>query len=85
MPETTKDRLVELYESLAEFDTDQAAPSNVGTVYNALLEQAKVERPTDPVVAALDPVPVSSGSEFADITCGALRTVVQQVISALDS
>jgi hypothetical protein len=37
MTETTKDRLVELSGSLAEFDTDQAAPSNVGTVYNALL------------------------------------------------
>ncbi len=84
MPETTKDRLVELYESLGEFDTDQAAPSNVGTVYNALLEQAKAERPADPVVVALDPVPISSGSEFADITCGALRTVVQQLTSALE-
>jgi hypothetical protein len=83
MTETTQDRLVELYESLAEFDTDQAAPSNVGTVYNALLEQAKAEAPADPVVAALDPVPVSSGSEFADVTCGALRTVLQQLISAL--
>jgi hypothetical protein len=82
MAETTQDRLVELYESLAEFDTDQASPANVGTVYNALLEQTKAERPTDPVVAALNPVPVSSGSEFADITCGALRTVVQQLISA---
>jgi hypothetical protein len=84
MTETTKDRLVELYESLGEFDTDQTAPSNVGTVYNALLEQVKVERPADPVVTALDPVSISSGSEFADITCGALRTVVQQLISALD-
>lgn len=82
MPESTKDRLVELYESLAEFDTDQTAPSNVGTVYNALLEQAKAERSADPVVDALDPVPISSGSEFADITCGALRTVIQQVISS---
>jgi len=84
MPETTKDRLGELYGSLAEFDTDQAAPSNVGTVYNALLGEAKAERPGDAVVAALDPVPISSGSEFADITCGALRTVVQQLIGALD-
>ena len=85
MTETTKDRLIELYESLGEFDTDQAAPSNVGTVYNALLEQAKVEEPRDPVVAALDPVHVSSGSEFADITCGALRTVIQQLISAYEN
>lgn len=84
MTETTKDRLTELFESLSEFSTDQTAPSSVGTVYNALLEQAKVEKPGDPVVAALDPVPISSGSEFADITCGALRTVIQQLISALD-
>jgi hypothetical protein len=84
MAETTRDRLTELYEGLAEFDTDQAAPSNVGTVYNALLGQAKVEKSTDPVVSALEPVSVSEGSEFADITCGALRTVVQQLISALD-
>lgn len=84
MAKTTKDRLVELYESLAEFDTDQAAPANVGTVYNALLGQTKAEKPADPVVVALDPVPMSSGSEFADITCGALRTVIQQLISAFD-
>jgi hypothetical protein len=79
-----KEGLVELYESLAEFDTDQAAPSSVGTVFNALLGQAKAERPGEPVVAALEPVTVPSGSEFADVTCGALRTVVQQVITALD-
>lgn len=84
MSETTKDRLDELLESLGEFDTDQTAPANVGTVYNALLEQTKIEKPADPVVTALDPVPVSSGSEFADITCGALRTVVQQLISAFE-
>ena len=84
MPDA-KERLVELYESLAEFDTDQAAPANVGTVYNALLGQAKGELPGDPVIAALEPVAISGGSEFADITCGALRTVVQQLISALDA
>jgi hypothetical protein len=76
--------LLELYESLAEFDTDQTAPSTTGTVFNALLGQAKAEKPTEPVIAALEPVAVSSGSEFADITCGALRTVVQQLITALD-
>ena len=80
----TKDRLVELYESLAEFDTDQTAPAATGTVYNALLGDAKSERPSDSVVAALEPVAISSGSEFADITCGALRTATQQLISALD-
>ena len=80
----TKQRLVELYESLTEFDTDQTAPASTGTVYNALLDQAKAEKAADPVVAALEPVRISSGSEFADITCGALRTVTQQLISALD-
>jgi hypothetical protein len=84
MAETTKDRLVELHDSLSEFDTDRTAPSDVGTVYNALLAQTKVEKPADPVVAALSPVSISSGSEFADVTCGALRTVIQQLISALD-
>ena len=79
-----KKRLVELYESLGEFDTDQTAPANIGTVYNALLGEAKGEVPGDPVVAALDPVPIAGGSEFADVTCGALRTVIQQLISALD-
>ena len=79
-----EERLVDLYESLAEFDTDQAAPASIGTVFNALLGQAKAEKPGDPVVAALEPVAVSSGSEFADATCGALRTVVQQLITALD-
>ena len=38
----TKNRLVELYESLAEFDTSQTAPSSVGTVFNALLGEAKL-------------------------------------------
>jgi hypothetical protein len=80
-----KEGLVELYGSLAEFDTDQAAPSSVGTVFNALLGQAKTEKPGEPVIAALEPVVLSSGSEFADITCGALRTVVQQLIIALDA
>jgi hypothetical protein len=80
----TKDRLIELYESLEEFDTDQAAPASVGTVFNALLAEAKAAKPRDSVVAALEPAGVSSGSEFADITCGALRTVTQQLISALD-
>jgi hypothetical protein len=80
----TKDRLTDLYESLDEFDTDQAAPSSIGTIYNALLDQAKAARPGDAVVVALEPVAISSGSEFADITCGALRTVTQQLISALD-
>jgi hypothetical protein len=79
-----KEGLVELYKSLGEFDTDQAAPSSVGTVFNALLGQAKAEKPGDPVVAALEPVAVSSGSEFADITCGALRTVTNQLVTALD-
>jgi hypothetical protein len=46
--------------------------------------QAKGEVPGDPVIAALEPVAISGGSEFPDITCGALRTVVQQLIGALD-
>jgi hypothetical protein len=79
-----KEGLVELYGSLAEFDTDQATPASIGTVFNALLGQAKAEKPGDPVVAALEPVVLSSGSEFADITCGALRTVTRQLITALD-
>jgi hypothetical protein len=79
-----KEGLVEFYESLAEFDTDQAAPASVGTVFNALLGQAKAEKPGQPVVAAVEPVVLSSGSEFADITCGALRTVVQQLLLAID-
>jgi hypothetical protein len=79
-----KEGLVELYGSLGEFDTDQAAPASVGTVFNALLAQAKAEKPGEPVVAALEPVAVPSGSKFADVTCGALRTVTQQLITALD-
>lgn len=79
-----KEGLAEFYASLGEFDTDQTAPSSVGTVFNALLGQAKVEKPGDSVVAALEPVAVPSGSEFADITCGALRTVTQQLITALE-
>ncbi len=80
-----KERLVELYESLAEFDTDRTAPANVGKVFNALLDQAKADKPADPVVSALEPIPITEGSEFADTTCGALRTLVQQLITALDS
>jgi hypothetical protein len=82
--EEAKAGLIELYESLAEFDTDRTAPASVGTVFNALLEQTKAEKPADPVVTALQPVTITSGSEFADITCGALRTVIKQLIGALD-
>jgi hypothetical protein len=80
----TKDRLAELYESLGEFDTDQTAPASTGTIFNALLADAKREKSDDSVVAALEPVAISSGSEFADITCGALRTALRQLISAYD-
>jgi hypothetical protein len=77
-------RLAELEASLAELDAKDTAPASTGDVFNALLGEAKKERGTDPVVAAIDPVGKSfEGSEFAEINCGALRALIQQLLAAL--
>jgi len=78
-------RLAELEASLDEFDAKDTASASVGDVFNALLGEAKKQRRSDPVVAAIDPVAKSfEGSEFAEITCGALRALIQQLRAALD-
>jgi hypothetical protein len=80
-----KSRLVELDRSLAELGSNDSAPAGIGDVFNALLTEAKAQEADDPVVKAIDPVTKSfEGSEFADITVGALRALVGQLIAAVD-
>lgn len=63
-------RLTELEESLVGFDAKDPVPAGVGDVFNALLSE----------VVAIESVGKSSdGSEFAEINCGALRTLVPAV------
>jgi len=77
-------RLAELEASLDEFDTKDTAPASVGDVFNALLGEAKTQKGSDPVIAAIEPLGKSfEGSEFAEINCGALRTLIQQMLAAL--
>jgi hypothetical protein len=77
-------RLSELDKSLDELGSNDSAPAGTGDVFNALLAEAGSQMPDDPVVAAIDPVPKSfAGSEFADITVGALRALVQQLRAAV--
>lgn len=78
-------RLVELEASLDEFDAKDTAPASVGEVFNALLGEAKEQKGADPVIAAIEPVGKSfEGSEFAEINCGALRTLIHQLLAALE-
>jgi hypothetical protein len=78
-------RLADLDASLDEFDAKDTAPTRVGDLFNALLgEEAKQQRGADTVVAAIEPVSKSfDESEFADISCGALRASIQQLLAAL--
>lgn len=80
-----KNRLEELDASLADLGSNDSAPAGAGDVFNALLAEAKTQVPGDPVITAIDPVEKSfEGSEFADVTVGALRTLVQQLVTAID-
>lgn len=84
MPADLKTRFTELDAGLAEFDAKDTAPASVADLFNALLGEAKKERPTDPIIAAIEPVAKSfEGSEFAEINCGALSANIQQIIAAL--
>lgn len=77
-------RLADLDASLDEFDAKDTAPASVDDLFNALLAEAKQQRGADPVVAAIEPISKSfDESEFADISCGALRASIQQLLAAL--
>ena len=80
-----QDQLGQLQASLeADFGDGDAVPANVGGVFNALLAEAKSERPDDAVVAAVEPVGKTfEGSEFADIDCRSLKALVGQLRTAL--
>ena len=84
MPADLKTRLTELEAGLAEFDAKDSAPAGIADLFNALLSEAKKERGSDPVIAAIAPVEKSfEGSEFAEINCGALSANIQQILAAL--
>lgn len=84
MPEDLKTRFADLDRSLAEFDTSTTAPASLGKVFNALLEEAKRQHATDPIVGAIDPVAFTSAeSEFAEINVGALRGLIQQLVDVV--
>jgi hypothetical protein len=79
------DRLAQLEQSLASFGDSDAVPAEVGDVFDALLVEAKREKPGDAVVAAIDPLGKTfEGSEFADIDVRSLRALIQQLCAALD-
>jgi hypothetical protein len=82
-----EDQLAQLRQSLeADFGDGDAVSANLGDVFNALLADAKRERPDDAVVAAIDPVGKTfADSEFADIDCRALKALIQQLRTALAS
>ena len=85
MPADLANRLTELDRSLDELGQNDSAPAGTGDVYNALLAEAGSQKPDDPVLGALEPVSKSfEGSEFADITVGALRALVQQLLAAVE-
>jgi hypothetical protein len=77
-------QLEQLRQSLEGFGDSDSVPANLGDVFNALLAETKVERPTDAVVAAIDPVGKTfAESEFADVDCRSLRALVDQLLTAL--
>ena len=83
MPADLEKRLTDLDHTLAEFDASTTAPATSGQVFNALLEEAKRQHPTDPIAGAIEPVKFTSAeSEFAEINVGALRGLIQQLIDA---
>jgi hypothetical protein len=85
MPDDLKTRFADLDRSLGEFDASTTAPASLGKVFNALLEEAKRQHGTDPIVSAIDPVAFTSAeSEFAEINVGALRGLIQQLGDAAD-
>ncbi len=84
MPDDLKTRFADLDRSLGEFDASQTAPASLGKVFNALLEEAKRQHSTDPVLSAIDPVAFTSAeSEFAEINVGALRGLIQQLLDVV--
>jgi hypothetical protein len=74
-------RLNALYESLADFKPNDDLSPQVGTVFNALLQAAKTERPDDSVLSAIAPVDIEMGQVF--MNAGSMRTTVQQILAAL--
>lgn len=79
-----QNRLEELDQSLDQFDAKDTAPAAIADVFNALLGEAKSQRGSDPVIAAIEPAKKSfEESEFAEVTCGALKAMIQQLRTAL--
>ena len=77
-------QLEQLRHSLDGFGDSDAVPANLGDVFNALLVEAKAERPNDAVVAAIDPVDKTfAESEFADVDCRSLKALIDQLLTAL--
>lgn len=79
------DRLAQLEQSLGNFGDGDAVPAEIGDVFDALLVEAKREKPGDAVVTAIkSPGKTFADSEFADIDVRSLEALIQQLRTALD-
>jgi len=56
----------------------------VAKVYNTILEHVKAKNPSDPLIAAMDPVARASSGATSTASVGTVRTVAGQLLAATD-
>ena len=93
-----EDRLVELDDSLGEFQAIDPTPWEIAVIFNAILEEVKSGHGDDPVVRSIGALEQSSGSSltvarklmslspgpYATANIGAVRTTVKQILVVVD-
>lgn len=78
-------RLLDLAQNLGEFEANHPVPREIAEVFNVLLEETKKIHGQDPIVAQAKLLSLASNDRYAHTSCGALRTVATQLVSAFRS
>ena len=79
----TKDQLEALAKDLDSYRPGDLVGWSVGKLANALLEQAKLAKPDNPVLIAVDPYEASSDGYILSASAADVRAVLRQVAGVL--
>jgi hypothetical protein len=73
---------MDLFNSLGGFKPTERPDDHIARMFDAVVAQAKVERPDDPIINGLAPVK-RNAIGHATATAGELRAALQQMLTAI--
>ena len=77
-------RLTDFIDSLSTYPPKEHPATQVGNIFNALLDATKKQYPDDPVVAAITPAKNLGMSPKCDLDAGSLIAAAQQLRGAAE-